>query len=81
MEDKILSLSPIKLQEYSFPSFVFTLIVMSMLSMGEYTGIIDHGQWKSKYKGGNKCDCERIGNHEPLTMERIVYYKRTIHTK
>ncbi len=54
---------------------------MSMLSMGEYTGIIDHGQWKSKYKGGNKCDCERIGNHEPLTMERIVYYKRTIHTK
>lgn len=66
MEDKIFSLSPMKVQEYSFPSFVLTLIVMS-ISMGEYTGIMCHGQWVSKYKGGNKCDCERIGNHGPLT--------------
>jgi hypothetical protein len=52
-----------------------------MLSMGEYTGIMNHGQWKSKCKGGSECDQERITNHEPLTMERIVYYKRTIYTK
>jgi len=44
-----------KVREYSLPSFVLTLIVMS-ISMGEYTGTMYHGQWLSNSKGGNMCD-------------------------
>ena len=69
-----------KVEDFILPLRSLTLIVIS-ISMGEYILLLHHGQWASKYKGGKVCQHERINADGPLTMEELVYYRRTISTK